>query len=87
MKKIALLLVVSSVQSIQAGVGVPVTRSELVPDEKTAITIAKAVLIPIFGEDFNQYRARKSLANPHAFYASSYKQRWIVEDAPPARLQ
>ena len=49
-----------------------------VPDEKTAIEIARAVLRPLFGEE--------RIKNAKQFYATLHdKKIWVVEDAPPSR--
>ena len=65
--------------------GDPVSRDVLVPDETTAIAIAKAVLIPIFGDDFETKRMRPTWRRPHTFYAVLSGDTWVVEDAPPTR--
>lgn len=87
MKKIVLPLALLCSPWVHGAVGIPVKRDVVVPDEKTAIAIAKAVLVPIFGEDFNQNRTWRYLAKTHTFYTSSHKDRWVVEDAPPSRLK
>jgi len=87
MRKIILTLAIGCSQLAQSAVGVTVKRDIIVPDETAAIAIAKAVLVPIFGNDFNQNRTWPHLAKTHTFYASSHKDRWVVEDAPPSRLK
>ncbi|MGJ0483739.1 MAG: hypothetical protein ACR65R_04280 [Methylomicrobium sp.] len=57
MKTIILPLAILCSQAVQGAGEIPVKRDILVPDETTAIAIAKAVLVPIYGVDFNQNRA------------------------------
>jgi hypothetical protein len=57
MKAIALPLTILCSQTVQGAVEIPVKRDILVPNETTAIVIAKAVLAPIYGVDLNQNRA------------------------------
>jgi hypothetical protein len=82
MKRATIILATICFQLAHAG---PVSRDVLVPDEATAITIAKAVLIPIFGEDFEKKRMHPTSRNPHTFYAILSGDTWVVEDAPPSR--
>jgi hypothetical protein len=86
MRKGILLLIMLFYFQTAYAVGKAVDREVFVPDEKTAIAIAKAVLIPIFGESFAEHRLRQPFSKTHTFYATSYQDRWVVEDAPPARL-
>ena len=86
MKNVLLLLALLFSQAAHA-VGEAVEREVFVPDDKTAIAIAKAVLIPIFGETFDEHRKRHPISKTHNFYATSYQDMWVVEDAPPARNQ
>ena len=85
MKNVLLLFALLFPQTVHA-VGEAVEREVFVPDDKTAIAIAKAVLTPIFGETFNEHRKRQPFSKTHIFYATSYQEMWVVEDAPPARL-
>ena len=86
MKKSVLLLIMLFYFQTTYAVGKKVDREVFVPNEKTAIAIAKAVLTPIFGETFTENRLRLPFSKTHTFYATSYLDIWIVEDAPPARL-
>lgn len=70
-----------------AAVGTPVRTEAVVPDETTAIAIAKAVLVPIYGEHFDRHRRRHPVSARHDFHATRYEDRWVVEDAPPSRLR
>ena len=83
MRKILALLAVFSLQTVWAD---EVKRDVFVPNEKTAIAIAKAILIPMFGENFDEDRARQTFSKTHNFYATLYQDTWVVEDAPPSRL-
>ena len=85
MKNVLLLLALLFSQAAHA-VGDAVEREVFVPDDKTAIAIAKAVLIPIFGETFDEHRKRHAVSKTHTFYATLQRDIWVVEDAPPARL-
>jgi hypothetical protein len=87
-KNILILLILFSFQATHAGATVKVESEPFVPDDKTAIAIAKAVLVPIFGETFEEQRVHQTFSKTHIFYAHLYHgDTWIVEDAPSARLK
>ena len=85
MKNVILLFTLLFSQAAHA-VGDAVEREVFVPDDKTAIAIAKAVLIPIFGETFDEHRKRHVFLKTHTFHATPHQDMWVVEDAPPNRL-
>jgi hypothetical protein len=85
MKNILILLILLFFQATHVGAALDAERDAFVPDDKTAIAIAKAVLIPIFGETFENNRIHQPFSKKYNFYARLHGDTWIVENAPPAR--
>jgi hypothetical protein len=83
MKRLAFVLLAAA--CLAPAEAATVNRDVLVPDEPTAIAIARAVLVPIVGKNFDTNRMRPLVHRPHAFHASLSGDTWVVEDAPPAR--
>ncbi len=93
MKKILIVIILLFFQTtlthaaleVHDGATVEAKPPAFVPDDKTAIAIAKAVLIPIYGETFEQNRVQRPFSKINNFYAHLHGDTWIVENAPSAR--
>jgi hypothetical protein len=57
----------------------PVPRNGYIPDEKTAIRVAEAILSPIYGE--------QQIKSEQPFHATLANGVWVVEGSLPAKYE